>query len=352
MQKAHCRDNYYREFAYKTISSDFGYPQIELRRVKRPLVNSRGLNILLQTFQSRPGQYVTVYSFSKLTEKRTIDYLSAKINRIYLDFDCKENPQKAIDEALLTIRSLTKHKIYPHFYFSGGKGIAMYIEFNPVDIAPENKKEVLKVFFNTVIETVKKDLNYDITTMDTQVRGDLARVSRLPNTKHAKGLYCIPVTIGDIKKGLEHIKELAVAPREDFDLEATIIKNMVWNNKLPHIIENIEKQVVADRQKVAKIRELKKASFQMHVKANGGIPGAITEQDIEKARSVPLSDYLGHDEKIICPFHNDSNPSLHITHSKGLWFCHGCSAKGDVISLVMKLKNVNFINAVKILLKR
>lgn len=60
--------------------------------------------------------------------------------------------------------------------------------------------------------------------------------------------------------------------------------------------------------------------------------------------AVPLSrvfsDHLGenslhhlsaHKYKVVCPFHNDKNPSLHIDDDLGLFHCFGCSAKGSVI---------------------
>lgn len=66
----------------------------------------------------------------------------------------------------------------------------------------------------------------------------------------------------------------------------------------------------------------------------------------ERVRSaVPLSrafaDYLGEDAlhhvsehkyKVVCPFHNDRNPSLHINDSLNLFHCFGCGAKGDIVN--------------------
>lgn len=60
--------------------------------------------------------------------------------------------------------------------------------------------------------------------------------------------------------------------------------------------------------------------------------------------AVPLSrvfaDRLGnhvlhrlseHKYKVVCPFHNDKNPSLHIDDSIGLFHCFGCAANGSII---------------------
>lgn len=41
--------------------------------------------------------------------------------------------------------------------------------------------------------------------------------------------------------------------------------------------------------------------------------------------------------KIICPFHEDVNPSLSIDLSDGRWWCFGCNEGGDAVKFVKKL---------------
>ena len=48
-----------------------------------------------------------------------------------------------------------------------------------------------------------------------------------------------------------------------------------------------------------------------------------------------------------CPFHDDKTPSLSITPSKGLFYCHGCQASGDAISFVQQIENIDFPEALK-----
>ena len=46
----------------------------------------------------------------------------------------------------------------------------------------------------------------------------------------------------------------------------------------------------------------------------------------------------------ICPFHEDTNPSLSLSEEKGLFNCFGCSAKGNIIkfyAMLTKLKREN-----------
>ena len=46
--------------------------------------------------------------------------------------------------------------------------------------------------------------------------------------------------------------------------------------------------------------------------------------------------------KAICPFHNDSNPSLVISPSKQIYHCFSCGAGGDSIKFVMEYEKLNY----------
>ena len=39
-------------------------------------------------------------------------------------------------------------------------------------------------------------------------------------------------------------------------------------------------------------------------------------------------------QKIICPFHEDVNPSMIINLEQGSWFCFGCNLTGDAVKFV------------------
>lgn len=42
----------------------------------------------------------------------------------------------------------------------------------------------------------------------------------------------------------------------------------------------------------------------------------------------------------LCPFHNDTDPSLSFNDEKGLWKCFGCGAKGNVWTFVRKMEGL------------
>ena len=56
------------------------------------------------------------------------------------------------------------------------------------------------------------------------------------------------------------------------------------------------------------------------------------------------SSYIG-----LCPFHNDKSPSFSVSQNKQIYKCFSCGESGNVITFVMKSKNMNFIEALKYL---
>ena len=61
---------------------------------------------------------------------------------------------------------------------------------------------------------------------------------------------------------------------------------------------------------------------------------------------VPLSrhgkGYVG-----VCPFHNDSNPSLQVSQDKQIYKCFSCGAAGNVFTFVQNYEKLSFIDAVR-----
>lgn len=65
--------------------------------------------------------------------------------------------------------------------------------------------------------------------------------------------------------------------------------------------------------------------------------------DLEKA---------GSNLKAKCPFHNEKTPSFFVSPDRGLYYCFGCGAKGDVFTFVQEFEGVDFYGALQILAKR
>lgn len=75
--------------------------------------------------------------------------------------------------------------------------------------------------------------------------------------------------------------------------------------------------------------------------------------DIDLTRLIEAQGYVlkkhGKEMAVLCPFHDDNNPSLIISPSKNVFHCFGCGASGTVIDWVMKTQAVSFKHALEIL---
>ena len=65
-----------------------------------------------------------------------------------------------------------------------------------------------------------------------------------------------------------------------------------------------------------------------------------------------ISSYLqvtkkGKDFLAKCPFHDDTNPSMHISPEKQIFKCFVCGTSGNAFGFVMKFEHISFQEAVK-----
>lgn len=66
------------------------------------------------------------------------------------------------------------------------------------------------------------------------------------------------------------------------------------------------------------------------------IQQSVIDEIIEKADIVEvIGEYVklekkGNDYKGLCPFHNDSNPSLSVSPAKKIYKCFSCNEAGNV----------------------
>jgi DNA primase len=88
------------------------------------------------------------------------------------------------------------------------------------------------------------------------------------------------------------------------------------------------------------------------------VVGRIREESIaevrEKARIddivsgyVTLRNAGGDSMKGLCPFHDEKSPSFQVTPSRGLFYCFGCQAGGDVIKFLMDIDGLSFGESVE-----
>nr|MDE5576517.1 DNA primase [Oscillospiraceae bacterium] len=54
----------------------------------------------------------------------------------------------------------------------------------------------------------------------------------------------------------------------------------------------------------------------------------------------------------LCPFHSEKSPSCTLYLENNSFYCFGCGAGGDVITFIMKIENLGYIEALKFLAER
>lgn len=61
---------------------------------------------------------------------------------------------------------------------------------------------------------------------------------------------------------------------------------------------------------------------------------------IDKNWSVSKKSGSGY--KVLCPFHDDKSPSMHISEDKGLYHCFVCKAGGNLVQFIKEFKNLTY----------
>jgi CHC2 zinc finger len=352
--KAHCKGIYPREFAYKPLPGESILNLVRIHQVR----DIDALARMAGAYKNRLGFYVSVYPFAPIPGHGKLDYDTAIIDRLYLDFDSADSLDRALNEASVASDVLRDVSIETMSYFSGMKGTACYIDFQPTPIAVENKKEVLGLFWDIINSGLER--NYEIlnlTTLDrSSVRGDLARVSRLPNTPHWSGLFCIPLTAREMHRSGNYVRGMAKEPRYDIDLDVIIKDNIKINNDvIPRLLRDLENRVIEIRKENVEraekgVEEKKESMPPGGQRGSGGYTSSersVSDEEVARARSHPIADILGDRKLRGCPLHDDKVPSLSVNHTKNVWRCFACGEKGGVIQLVMKMRKIGFVEAVR-----
>lgn len=88
----------------------------------------------------------------------------------------------------------------------------------------------------------------------------------------------------------------------------------------------------------------------------------ISEEIIQKVKdSSDIVDIISESVKLkksgrnyigLCPFHHEKTPSFSVSQDKQIFRCFGCGEGGNVITFIMKYKNLDFVESVKLLAER
>ena len=189
---------------------------MQLFQALRETVKSKGQLIpygddLKKYLKANKDYYVSLYQYTdeqrkQFEERGTVSGIrETTTNKLYFDFDSKEDLNKAKQDATnLAVQLINNYGVPQEAiqaYFSGSKGYALELTLNE-RITPEQVRHIVHLFSKTH------------PTLDTQIV-DPNRIIRVVNTIHpTSNLYKIPLELWELEeKTVEQIQALAKAPR-------------------------------------------------------------------------------------------------------------------------------------------
>jgi hypothetical protein len=133
-----------------------------------------------------------------------------------------------------------------------------------------------------------------------------------------------------------------------------IIDYWFWMTKYETSIERKEEPTnqVYIKEKIdaymGKIRKLLKELYWRERLSVSGVGGTITRNDIHMARTFDFSRLISFsNNQCLCPFHNDTRPSMVYNVHRNKVRCYSCDKTWDTIQFVMDKEGLTFPKAVK-----
>lgn len=163
-----------------------------------------------------------------------------------------------------------------------------------------------------------------------------------------------------IRSNPEFVKErrLEYLDGELISLNSSIL---FYTNKLSEVVEwmgeYIHESLIKPLFRRKKRIEYEVRGWKSPLEENGN---KITKLDIERAKEVSIGDILGLEPKIkgsekyfyLSPFREEKQPSFVWYKKTNSWFDFGESAGGDVVLLAQRLFKLEFLDAIKFLIKK
>lgn len=153
-----------------------------------------------------------------------------------------------------------------------------------------------------------------------------------------------------------------IAPTPHKVYNAVLLTKILRTIGVKKIIENLEgiMLIVSNKLKTVELREGEE-SLKGSEKVSK-MEYRFPEEFVNKVREANdlveiASEYMtltrsGDRHRGLCPFHREDTPSFNISADKQLYHCFGCGVGGNVITFIMSIENLGFVDAVKLLADR
>ena len=125
-----------------------------------------------------------------------------------------------------------------------------------------------------------------------------------------------------------------------------------WDGELPdnpalreHIVDFAKARF--DREIEAHLATIQRLKNQIRFRKLGDGPAVyITPNDVIRAKATPVTSLINvtRGDRAICPWHDDTNPSLTIYKKSNTVWCFACSHGGDAIDLYMAVNKVKLFH--------
>lgn len=200
---------------------EIAFPQRQI------VVSPKDFSEKVTAYNGKKNIYFSLYNCCSHSEYRrgsASNFDNAVIDKVFFDLD-GEGLDKPLQDLKKLIAYCQTRKLKFCMVFSGKKGFHFYI------FCKETKNRLL---LKNCQEYLTKILGINV---DRHIVGDVARISRVPNTWHLTGgRYCIPIGLGDVKKGVDWVLEKAKNPAPNFYIYG---KELLDLSSLP----NVEKEL-------------------------------------------------------------------------------------------------------------
>lgn len=139
-----------------------------------------------------------------------------------------------------------------------------------------------------------------------------------------------------LKSIISHLTQRIIHARIDLARESDPVVFIMIKNRIDGLVSEIKKRT----------HELENIEKWRSDSCVSGLP----EEMIARARAYPIKNLLQSEsgkDRINCPFHDDRKMSASI--KTGVIHCFSCGESCDSIGYLMRIKNMDFVSAVKIL---